>query len=111
VRETEEPIDSFQVYQVHHIFPHAVNVKKILLNDHKFIIPANTLIDTIMQTSPRKVIRDIYNKSVVKHETLVRPKWASEMILNGEAAFAVSENVHIGISLRQQKYSRSLMHS
>jgi len=43
-----------------------------------------------MKTSPNKVIREVYDHSVISHPSLVRPKWALNMMESGEAAFMVT---------------------
>jgi len=88
VREKEAPVDTFQV-NMSFFLPAFLVLQKILDNDLKLIIPGNTLVDYIMRTSPRKVIRQVYNESILQHPTVVRPQWALDMMANGEAAFVV----------------------
>jgi len=54
-----------------------------------FAIPANTVIDQDMKSSPRKIIKEVYDKAILKYPTLTRPPWLQEMMAKGEAAFVV----------------------
>jgi len=58
-------------------------------NNLNLLIPEGTILDFLFYTSPRRVVQDVYKLSALKYPSLVRPQWAVEMALNGEAAFAV----------------------
>jgi len=95
VQDTEKPIDTFGVHKTFVVStevlkPHS---KDVLASNLPFAIPANTVIDQLMETSPRRIIRQVYNKALIKYPTVKRPPWILDMMNKGQTAFVVSDGM------------------